>query len=587
MMLKRNIAIAIALSGMLLGSSIGLASAQSTAQPPAVQAPAVTTPGTMPAGVKAEEPTNTGVPAGSSTGAPALAGPAAPAAVPGTMPPGVKAEEPTKTGVPEAAPAAPAAQMQSLPGTAGVPGPQPTIIASDLQDNLDKALGDGKTAPTPEQLDAAFMTVWEKVKVNYHSPGKLREWNRFVDKYKGKMKTPAELETALADMLDSLKDGTTKLTPASEIAPAAASDAAVLGFSVAKQKDGTYAVDYIERTAPVSASPLRNGDPVKSIGGTELAGKSPAEVQKLLQGKAGEETEVVVADGKVTLKLPFAPAEPAAISGGNLPNGILVVEVPKLTAESVAEFKKGLFGAYAKSKGNIKGIILDLRGASGSDVALAQEVASIFLAKGAVVIEAERTDRNVNKRETMVMPPLQFTVAKEAQDATKAFYMVPLAVLVDGNTAGAAQILAGALKNERAVVIGTPTYGNGVGVTQGILRGTGAIVQIGTRDYVTPQGEDLSEKGLTPDKLVPHGRLSQADEPKMVAVEALNEQISQPTMKQRMGGLADDAQTLQAILESLAVAMMLLGALLFYVFSYQRQKRELEKENKNKTGRGN
>lgn len=542
MMLKRNIAIAIAFSGMLLGSGfVSVASAQTATQPTTLQAPA-TAPGTMPAGVKAEEPTNTGVPA-------------APAAV------------------------VPVENLQANPGAVGATGPLPTVVASDFQQLLDKALGDGKAAPTPEQLDAAFNLVWEKVNQNYHSPAKLREWNRFVDKYKGKLKTVAELETALQDMLGSLEDTSTRYTPAAQLTPPTEGDVAGLGFTVLQKKDGTYVVDYIVTGTPLSMSPLGRGAPITSIGGTELKGKSPAEVQKLMQGKAGEEVEIVAVDGKFTAKVPFGNIPPAQVNSGMLPNNILVVQYPSMSPQSVAQLRETLVGAYAKAKP--KGIILDLRGSNGSDVALAQEVASIFIVKGSVVSTVSRIKRDVDKHEKMVMPPLMFALNanKDAAEITKALYIVPLVVLIDGNTAGSSQILAGALKADRASVLGSPTYGSGVGITQGVLPGIGGVIEIGTMDYVTPQGDDLSETGLTPDKGVNGNAMP-------YAVEKLNEQINSPTLSQRFGGVAPDAEAMQAIAESLAVALMLLGIVLWAVYSHRKQKREEEQEKK-KNGRGN
>lgn len=96
-----------------------------------------------------------------------------------------------------------------------------------------------------------------------------------------------------------------------------------------------------------------------------------------------------------------------------------------------------------------------------------------------------------------------------------------MAVLVDGSTASAAEILSGALKdNGRAIVIGTTTYGKGVGYSRHNLP-TGGAIQITELKYVTPNGTNLAGKGLTPHKVVEQPRVGTADEPLTAALSHL------------------------------------------------------------------
>jgi carboxyl-terminal processing protease len=131
------------------------------------------------------------------------------------------------------------------------------------------------------------------------------------------------------------------------------------------------------------------------------------------------------------------------------------------------------------------GVVLDLRGDPGGLLGEAVAVASAFLADGPVV-SFEQRDR----------PTTRFGVV-EAGNAT-----VPLVVLVDGGTASAAEVVAGALQDrDRAVIVGARTFGKG-SVQEPSVLSDGSAIELTVGHYLTPDGRSIDGVGIEPDVLV-------------------------------------------------------------------------------------
>jgi carboxyl-terminal processing protease len=450
------------------------------------------------------------------------------------------------------------------------------------------------TKQTPEQLDSAFLQVWMEVGRTYHDQSKLHDWGKWPAQYKGKFKTQADLEAALKEMLASLNDKWTVYTPANELAKAAANaDAGVhsLGFTIIKQNDGTFALDYRTYGTQAYASDMRRGDVIKSVGGKNLAGLSLDQAKQLLAGKDGDKVEVVYShdgtDDKVTLTFAATPA--ARLQVQQFPNNIIAAHFPNYMSEpGLDEFHRMLVTAEAKSNNALNGVILDLRGNPGGRYDLALRFTSVFMDSGVVVQSRTRDGRTVHVAIEKISPPLPYQFNdKTVESAVRALYTVPMVILVDENTASAAEVVSGAFKdNDRAIIIGSRTYGKGVGYIVKVLRFSrfeqGGALQITHLDYLTPKGSDLSNKGLAPDVQIAHPRGSHKDEAMAQALIILNGMSNSATSAHpKMNGFVGDTGGLQAVLQALAVSLILLGIVLWAVYTHQRQRRADDAKKKN------
>jgi carboxyl-terminal processing protease len=162
---------------------------------------------------------------------------------------------------------------------------------------------------------------------------------------------------------------------------------------------------------------------------------------------------------------------------------IVILSFGDQTAQEVSEALQYLQAHHAR------GLILDLRGNPGGYVDAAQQVVSDFLSHGVVAYE-----ESTNKKLT-VLPVLT------GRSTTR----LPIAVLVDAGTASAAEITAGALRdNHRAVLIGTRTYGKGS--MQSVYQlADGSSIRITDRMWLTPDKHSIQGTGIRPDFTVPAG----------------------------------------------------------------------------------
>lgn len=447
----------------------------------------------------------------------------------------------------------------------------------------------GPVKPTPQMLEAVYSRVWNQVAQSYHDPVRLNNWHLYETKYKGKLNTEEDLEKALKDMLSSLNDPWTKYISTAELKKQhdnAAAGISDLGIWVVRQADGSYKVDYTTFGTPSYFSGLHKGDLLKAAGGKELKGLSQEEVEALLSGKDGSTIEVVyVRSGKeYTEKLKVTPGTPGEVDIDLFPGNIGYIRLPSFDEESFMFFVKGLQLLHQESKGNLNGLIFDLRGNSGGLVDLALQVASIFVEKGTVVTSTTRDGRMVTHQTYEVIAPQKFDfhgAPDEVANFIKDFYKVPLVVLVDGSSASSSEIVTGALKDSgRATIVGTTTYGKGVGYNKSRIP-PGGILYITTMDYLTPSGYNLSNKGINPQVVVERTPGAKIDEQLVVAVEVLKSMpnpLNDPAKASKKQFGDGEWSSSPLVIAAAVAAFLLVGVLAFRHHQLQSRRRKEEDE---------
>ena len=255
-------------------------------------------------------------------------------------------------------------------------------------------------------------------------------------------------------------------------------------------------------SSPAARAGLKTGELIVAVNGRKLEGFSTDAATTLIKGLPGTDVSLQVEAPRSlharhgatrTLKITRATiSEPVVASATRLLHGV------KLAVVVLATFSPGAHGEVRQAvqhelHAGVRGIVLDLRSNGGGLVEEAQLIASIFIPKGTIVSTRGRTQ------------PTETLVA--TGDAISS--SIPMVVLVDANTASAAEIVTAALQDHhRATVVGTHTFGKGVfQEEQGLSNGGALDMTVG--EYFTPDGRNLGGggvkegAGIKPEVLVP------------------------------------------------------------------------------------
>jgi carboxyl-terminal processing protease len=268
--------------------------------------------------------------------------------------------------------------------------------------------------------------------------------------------------------------------------------------------------------SPASRADIRSNDRVLFIDGRLTKGMSVEDASNLIRGKGGTPVTLKIERNGKLINFPLVRAkiELQAVryslsqEGSTRMGYMRMSEFSSHAADQMRQAIKVL------QKDNVNGFVLDLRGNPGGLLQSSVEIARMWMNEGAIV---KTVDRKGSSEEL---------VANRT-----AISDLPLVVLVDKNSASSSEILTGALKdNKRATIIGTQTFGKAlVQSVHPLSDGSGLAVTIA--HYYTPNGTDISHKGIEPDILLPLTR------------EQLEKLYSNP----RLLGTLDDPQYVRAV----------------------------------------
>ncbi|MGI8714807.1 MAG: S41 family peptidase [Solirubrobacteraceae bacterium] len=254
-----------------------------------------------------------------------------------------------------------------------------------------------------------------------------------------------------------------------------------IGIDIKKERPGLLVLDVFQGS-PAARAGLATGDLITHAGSTSLANRSEAFSSALIKGRAGTPVLLTVRRGTRTRSVRVVRADVTVpVVSGRILNdhGIKLgyVALTSFTQGSGAEVRAEV--DRVRREGG-RALILDLRENGGGLLEEGVNVASIFIPDGTIVSTDGRTQ------------PRQVYMAKGGAIPTT----VPLVVLVDRNTASAAEIVTGALQDRgRAKVVGTRTYGKGVFQEIQPLQNGGAL-DFTVGEYFTPNGHNLGGGGV-------------------------------------------------------------------------------------------
>lgn len=277
-----------------------------------------------------------------------------------------------------------------------------------------------------------------------------------------------------------------------------------LGIEVTMENGFVKVVSPIDDT-PAFRAGVKAGDYVTHLDAEPVLGLSLNEAVDKMRGKVGTEIELTIRrEGEdealeinIIRDIIQIRAVRHRIEGDNI--GYIRITTFNQNAEDGVE--KAIEEIIKETQESLVGYVLDLRNNPGGLLDQAIAISDIFLEKGEIVSTRGRNERDT-KRDNATDGDL--TEGK------------PIVVLINGGSASASEIVAGALQDHRrAVILGTPSFGKGSVQTVIPLPGHGAM-RLTTARYYTPSGRSIQAKGIEPDILVEQARLEQFSDSKRI-----------------------------------------------------------------------
>lgn len=276
---------------------------------------------------------------------------------------------------------------------------------------------------------------------------------------------------------------------------------------------GVTTASNVYEDSPAMKAGMKDGDIIYQVEGRDVSGMDLEEISGNIKGEKGTTVEITVLRGEageeVTLTITRDTIQAETVKTRMLENEIGYLAISEFDSVTLEQYKEGL--AELKAQG-MEGLIVDLRGNPGGNLDTVCEILDLMLPEGLIVYTE---DKDGNRQE--------FT-SDEAQEV-----QVPLAVLVDGNSASASEIYAGAIQDYGiGQIVGTKTYGKGVVQTIYDLK-DGTSLKLTVAEYFTPNGRNIDGEGITPDVEVAYQRDEndpEADNQLDRAVETLQNEMA-------------------------------------------------------------
>ena len=334
------------------------------------------------------------------------------------------------------------------------------------------AAASGKEAPLPLDELRTFAEVLDRVKAAYVEP---------VD-------DKTLLENAIKGMLSNLDPHSAYLDPEefAELQESTSGEFGGLGIEVGTEDGFIKVVSPIDDT-PAAAAGIQPGDLIVQIDGKPTKGQSMNEAVDSMRGKPGSSITLTIVRGggrPFDVSLKRAIIKVKSVKTQLLEPNYGYLRITQFQVNTGDEVVKALAQLKKDNKGKLKGLVLDLRNNPGGVLQSAVEVADAFLTKGLIVYTKGRIANS----------ELRFSA--DPADPSEG---VQLVVLINGGTASAAEIVSGALQDQkRAILMGTDSFGKGSVQTVLPLNNDRAL-KLTTALYYTPNGRSIQAQGIVPD----------------------------------------------------------------------------------------
>jgi carboxyl-terminal processing protease len=332
------------------------------------------------------------------------------------------------------------------------------------------------------------------------------------------------LEYAIRGMLSGLDPHSTYLSPDeyNELRIGTSGEFGGLGIQVGMEDGFVKVISPIDDTPAFNAG-LHAGDLIIRLDEQSVKGLTLNDAVKIMRGKPGTDIVLTVVREGENKPLKFTVTRDIikvkSVKGRLLDPGYGYIRISNFQSGTGPQLQKEIDKLKTDNKGDLKGLVLDLRNNPGGVLNAAAEVSDMFIEKGKLVYTEGRIENS------------HFEYNAKPGDVLNG---APMVVLINGGSASASEIVAGALQDhKRAIVMGSKSFGKGSVQTIQELRSGGAV-KITTARYFTPSGRSIQGEGITPDIVLDTYTVTAAEDDSAVHIKEadLNGHISNPTKSQ-------------------------------------------------------
>ncbi|MFT5521368.1 MAG: carboxyl-terminal processing protease [Enterobacterales bacterium] len=374
------------------------------------------------------------------------------------------------------------------------------------------------------ETDAAETDLADKTATKHLPLDELRifaeVYNRIKSTYVEEVDDTTLIKGAIAGMLDSLDPHSRYLDSDAfdDIQDSSSGQYGGLGVQVVPEDGGIKIITPLDNS-PAKRAGINAGDMVVKINNSPLRNVKANDAMEMMRGEMGEKIQLTIRREGVDELLEFDLIREiiklSSIRGLWLGNGIAYVRISQFQRRTGYDLSEAIEKLREQHNGKIKGLILDMRDNPGGVLIAAEAVSNAFLEEGLIV----------STRGKIVESNYQFHA-----DKGDVLYGAPIIVLINGGTASAAEIVAGALQDhKRAIILGTRSFGKGSVQTVMPITNNAAL-KLTTSRYYTPSGRSIQGTGISPDIEI-----------RQREIAAVEEQVSEVYESDLKGSLTNDS----------------------------------------------
>ncbi len=313
------------------------------------------------------------------------------------------------------------------------------------------------------------------------------------------------LESAIQGMVSSLDPHSDYMSPKDfvDLKENTSGEFGGLGMEIGSEDGFIKVIAPIEDT-PAERAGVRSGDYITKINETSTRGMSTTEAVKLMRGKPDTKITLTLsrkdATQPIVVNLTRAVIKVRSVRSHLLEPGIGYVRITQFQQPTVALLNENIQKLVKENKGNLKGLILDLRDDPGGLLTGAVGVSAAFLPEGSKIVSTKGRDGKEGMKLKATQDDYAMGESKDPLAGLPANLKdIPITILINSGSASASEIVAGALQDhKRAVLVGTPSFGKG-SVQSVLPLSNGGGIKLTTSLYYTPNDRSIQAQGILPD----------------------------------------------------------------------------------------